>query len=757
MAQHLVVGQAVSQHGLHRAHHQQALARKAAFVEQVLVDLGRRGAVGVDAALAGEQAVEAGGLLQRRQRRDDARLQDAVAAGQRAPVGGQPRLVVWVRGHAHQLAQAAGRQLGVAVQCQDVAGVGRDAGGLAQVVEGLAAAFGQRGDQLFEFAALALPTDPALLGLTEAAAAVQQQEARRRTGLLAGPIAVLIAGFGNGARVVAVQRADLARGQRQPGRVGRDFRGVGVGPVGQQRKLRLRLGVGQVVQVQPAHQRADAVLAGQHRRHHQHHPVRGWNAIVERQSRQRVGPGRFTDQAVDQRHHGFGGRNEHQPRGQRPAPRVVAGPTQQHRHECQRAQPQGGQVGRQHAATGQCAAHHRQRLAQAQLGHQCRAARAAQPVAGGRAGVVGVGAGAALHPFQQHLRHRHLAVATAPGQLLDRVQGLVAGDGLLGLEERAAQHQAHQRAASGYQCRPVGVTDGAQRAHGVAHAEVVGRLAGSLLGQHRGPVGQRGLQPIALLGRGLQAGGGAEFLQPLRHLGQKDPADTSPLQQRQQGHQRRHRQAVDAVAAQVGHFACCLVGGHPLGQPAQVFDQHHPQRGRQRPDLAQVQLAGLLVGAEKGHQQLFTERTIGVGDKGPGHAVDPRQAGQRRVQQHRQGAKVAARQAVPHLFELGLDQVEVVQQPFGRRADVIAGGGLGTDVAVRLAQCANVALQAWEKRRGARRVTVGAVCLAQAAAVLGKTLRAEDLGPYRRLGRAALTVEDVAQGGRRLRDQVLKC
>ena len=337
----------------------------------------------------------------------------------------------------------------------------------------------------------------------------------------------------------------------------------------------------------------------------------------------------------------------------------------------------------------------------------------------------------------------------APGQLLDRVQGLVAGDGLLGRKQRATQHHAHQRAAAGHQVGPIGVADRTQRAHGVAHAQVVGRLARGLLHQHCRQVRQLGLQPVALLGRGRQTGGGAKVLQPLRHLGQEDPADSAPVQQRQQVRQRRHRPGFDVVATQVGHFARRLLNGHPLGQPAQVLDQHHPQCGGQCPDLAQAQFAGFLIGAEVGHQQLFTERTIGVGDKGPGHAVDPWQAGQRGIQQHRQGAKVAARQAVAHLFELGLDQVEVVEQPFGCRADVVAGGGLGADVAVGLAQRADVALQARKKRRGARSVAISAVGLAQAAAVLGEALRAKDLGPYRRLGRAALAVEDVAKCARR--------
>ena len=91
--------------------------------------------------------------------------------------------------------------------------------------------------------------------------------------------------------------------------------------------------------------------------------------------------------------------------------------------------------------------------------------------------------------------------------------------------------------------------------------------------------------------------------------------------------------------AQVGHFARGLVGGHALGQAAQVLDQHHAQGGGQRPHLAQVEFARLLVGAQELHQQVFIEGAVGVGHEGPGHAVDARQAGQRLVQQHRQGAR----------------------------------------------------------------------------------------------------------------------
>ena len=100
-------------------------------------------------------------------------------------------------------------------------------------------------------------------------------------------------------------------------------------------------------------------------------------------------------------------------------------------------------------------------------------------------------------------------------------------------------------------------------------------------------------------------------------------------------------------------------------------------------------------------QQVVVEGAVGVGDEGPGDAVDARQADQRLVLQDGQLAEVAARQAVLDLARLRFDQVEVVEQPFGRRADVVAGGRMRGRVALRLAQDADVVAQAREE--GARR------------------------------------------------------
>ena len=63
VAEHLTFGQAQRQCTVHGLHIQQALAGEAAFAEQVLVDLGAGGAVRVQAAVAVEEHVVAGGRL----------------------------------------------------------------------------------------------------------------------------------------------------------------------------------------------------------------------------------------------------------------------------------------------------------------------------------------------------------------------------------------------------------------------------------------------------------------------------------------------------------------------------------------------------------------------------------------------------------------------------------------------------------------------------------------------------------------------
>ena len=142
-----------------------------------------------------------------------------------------------------------------------------------------------------------------------------------------------------------------------------------------------------------------------------------------------------------------------------------------------------------------------------------------------------------------------------------------------------------------------------------------------------------------------------------------------------------------------------------------------------------------------------------MGHEGPRNAVHPGQARQWLVLQDRQRAKVAARQALVNFLELCLNQVKVVQQPLRSGADVIAVLGLIADISVRLAQHADILLQAREESAHHDPGLGGAMRGTQAATVLGKTLQAKNFRAYRWLRDTLRAIQHVAQNRRCIRHQ----
>ena len=112
-----------------------------------------------------------------------------------------------------------------------------------------------------------------------------------------------------------------------------------------------------------------------------------------------------------------------------------------------------------------------------------------------------------------------------------------------------------------------------------------------MLRLHTGQVGQGSLQPVEHLNWHLGVDLEGPVLQALRHLGQEGNGHAAPLQQGPKRLQPLHAAGRQPIAHEVGHLARRLVGGQALGEPAQVLDQHHTQRGRQGPHFAQTQLA----------------------------------------------------------------------------------------------------------------------------------------------------------------------
>ena len=289
VAEHAPLGQAPGQHRVHGLNVQQSLATERAFVEYVLVHLRARGAVGVDATLSCEQPVKARQVLGRGQGGHHARLQDAVPTDDALTARIEPRLVVGMRRDANQVAQAARRQLRVAVQSDDVAGVRGDARHRLEVEEGRGIAGGQCRDQPLQLASFALPAHPGLLGFAEAPLTVQHDEP-------GGCVKSLN-------REAFIQIDQATHHGLQQGIVRRQAGLVGIDPIGQQGELSVGLRIRQVVQVEPVDQDVGRSLVHQHGRDDDHHPVLDWDALTQGKPGKPDGPDRLADQAVHGGHH----------------------------------------------------------------------------------------------------------------------------------------------------------------------------------------------------------------------------------------------------------------------------------------------------------------------------------------------------------------------------------------------------------------------------------------------------------------------
>ena len=394
VTQHLAVRQPVAEHRMHRRHVKQAFAAEGAFAKQVLVNLGTRCGVGVVAALTGKQPMKKCGVGGRGQGRDNARLDDAVAAADAQAACVQLGTVAGVGGNAHQFAQAAGGKFGVAVECQQVGCVRCHARQLAQVDERLCVVLQcparQQRHQQFQLAALSFPTYPRAFAVAVLTLTVQHDEACRQA-LRCG--------------IAQVQFGDQRTSFVQQWRIGFGVLRAGVGPIAEQGKLRMGFGVGQVVQVQTVHHAAYRSRVGEHGGDHHHHAVLGGYAAEQGQTRHVLRLDRFADQAVDDGDHRLRRGQKHQRHVKRPKPRHAAAtetrprcsqrgvvPAQGPHHQAHRAQqqracvhPQGDALASPtHVAHGlpqPCGASWPTLPAFGpQCAHQLRPARAAQPM-----------------------------------------------------------------------------------------------------------------------------------------------------------------------------------------------------------------------------------------------------------------------------------------------------------------------------------------------------------------------------------------
>ena len=231
MAEDGVVREARGHRALEGIHLVDALADERSLAEYILVHVGNRARVGVDAGIATEQSriVRARGAGQADA---DARLQDAVAIHDQAP-GAALRAIERMFHRADEFRRRFPGQLGIRIQGDDVAGalqLGDVAHHAGEALPGVAA---QQGVEVAKLATLALVAHPGSFPRVPASRAVEQEET----------IAV-------DAGIAGVQFLDAARGARDKFFIIRHRCLWRIKQVGQQAIQQVLLAVGQVTHFQ---------------------------------------------------------------------------------------------------------------------------------------------------------------------------------------------------------------------------------------------------------------------------------------------------------------------------------------------------------------------------------------------------------------------------------------------------------------------------------------------------------------------------
>ena len=233
-----------------------ALARVRAPLEEVLVDVGDRGRVGVHAAGAGDDPLVGRAAGAGRQRRRDPGLQDPVAADDASLPRLETRPVERVRDRPDQTIGGPLGKSGIGIQGDDVANPLGHRGRLSvdRHERGVRRA-AQKAVQLVELTPLPLPPDPLAFTLVPQAPPMQHEEPRPPSGrALVGVVEALDPVDQGGEELVVSGPVFTAC----------------VRPVGKQGKVEVSFGVRQVVHLEPLELLFDVGPAGEKRGHDDH-------------------------------------------------------------------------------------------------------------------------------------------------------------------------------------------------------------------------------------------------------------------------------------------------------------------------------------------------------------------------------------------------------------------------------------------------------------------------------------------------------
>ena len=659
-----------------RVHVVQPLPGEDALSEEVLVCVGYGPRIGIHPGVArvdaGEQRVRGAGLSDR-----DARLEDAVSLGDPPQPRVHVRLVERMREDPDQRAGRSAREPSVGVERQDVAD-GREDPDVADDLR-VARSRGspEEAIELLDLPALALPAHVEALFRIPGAEAMEEKE----------PVVFPC-------RVAVVQVLDPGARRREDFGVVRKRLRLGVTKVAEESEVHVRVQIPESLHFEVVDQIAHRIHARKEGRHDDHRPSALGDAAGKVQPRE---PARGHEPARDPLNQGDGDlarrQKDQEGRGKLGADGRAARPEGRHRDEDteKRERSDGrevqgvgpGKKGAPDAADERQAERH-VRLevgpapADEVIAHVC------DPFLRARAlcGPPGAGDGAE--------RHADLRLACGIGQLLDRVAVEVPA-----LEvhtrinsRRVTPQNLLDEAHTLDVTAPVHRRNEAQARDGVRHGRLLGReplmLRPYRVFRGRPVFGEAPRQFGTLRG---------EARIELAHVGEK-----LSHKGRVQDLRERHGAigALEAGPDLVRGAAPLPPREKAVREASEILEQRQLQDAGPGPQLADRERCHGLIRLQKTRQALEVEPSVPGTDELDRHGVQPRRPGMLAGSQLREFAVVAWGQIVANGSGLGLEQMEIVEQPLRGGRERLTSMDVVGEREVRAAQPFHVPLEAVE-------------------------------------------------------------
>ena len=439
------------------------------------------------------------------------------------------------------------------------------------------------------------------------------------------------------------------------------------------------------------------------------------------------------DDVLQQRRGQFaGGQQDHEPGRERVPGRGGVGERPCHGAGAaqQRECAERAQVDRRGVLVQQPARRLAQRRPMCDVGLERRAPRSDQVIPDVRGTRVRAGGlGGLARTFDGAQRHADLRLAVRVGDLLDGVPVAIAAREVhapVDARRVAAQDLLHTARVLDVLV-PVQRRTQPQAGERVAHRDVVHRLA-LVLGAHgvldgRARVGEHGFEAAAQLGCARTV---------LAHAPQELVHERHMHRVRQRRGARATRPAFEGREHLVRGLAAGPALEQLLRQPAQVLDERELEQARPGPQFADAQRRDRLERVHEPFEPRPVEPGVAVAQHLDRHRVHAHGARACAHGELGQLEVVARRQVALDLAELAFDEMEVVEQPVGRRCAGLTQARVAGELAVRAPQDASVLGQLVEELgRSATGLTCERELGGQCARALLEPVHAQQLAVQR--------------------------